>query len=453
MSFFHSVILFSGRLPCVSGIRFLHVTRLSRTLHLHLTYSDLPCSYLPYIKCLNFSAMPKNGSASTMEEHIDRFEYPADVLSLWQEHRATLPPAVTLKCLIKAIHLIRIQKDYSMLSLPTFKLLLRSSLSNTSDLDAEDLVTLLWLMAKLKWVNHTILNSLSKALGSKVSELSDKSLGLVPWSLVNLKVTDNHRSLMKLVLNQASHRLEQGLLKDSRALANICWSLSTSKTWPDSFTSLVNQFLKAEGDKMSSHTLSLFLHSLSKAGALKSERWLFDTVSNSVSSFKSIDSQSLILILWSIGNAKKYDRKFFESLTEEILSENLVGKYNPRVLATLLWCCAKVQYYNRDLLDHLSEQIPNFVDQMTLQDLSMVGYSFGYLNYPCPGLIRTIVNRVMTHHAWKPNVPFQALLNLSWACLINEVYPRDLLDLCLSEKIIKCKLSGWGHCTMAMNIV
>ena len=371
-------------------------------------------------------------------DQIERFKSVRDVLTAWHRQHKTVTPDITLKCLIEVTNLIRLSKDYGYLSSSGFKQLLQASVNTASSLGPERVVTLLWVIAKIKWANFEAIKKLVSIVQKDLSRLSDKAVGLIPWALVTLKTGETYELLLSRIVKEVCLRLERGEFRDARALANICWALSRTKRWPTHFTPHVEGFLRTQGRGMSPHTLSMFLHAMSRSGVLRSEEWLFSIVRNSVHQLKNTDTQSLILILWSIGNQKAYDKGLFERLEREVLSGELVQQYTPRVLATLIWCCARAQYYSEGLLEHLAEQVPHFVDKMTLQDMGMVAYSFAYLNYSCPDLLRTIASRVLLLNESRP-VCFQVLLNLSWACLINEVYPRALFDLCMSRKIIERK--------------
>ena len=367
--------------------------------------------------------------------HIDKSKSVSEVLAEWHEQRQTFTPDVTLTSLIEVTNLIRLSKDYKSLSSPIFKQLLQTSVDSASSLEPEQVVTLLWVLAKIRWSNYIAVKKLVTVLRTRLSDLSDKAIGLVPWALVTLKVARTYKPFMNRIVKEVASRLENGTMQDSRALANVCWSLSTARYWPRYFTPHVERFLKNHKLEISPHTLSVFLHAMSKAGVLNSEDWLFNIINDKVNQFKDADSQSLILILWSIGNQKRYNSQFFDTLGKEVLSGGLVKQYTPRVVAILIWCCARTQYYHPDLLKHLTEHVPNYIDDMTLQDLGMVAYSLGFLNYSCPDLLKAITDSVMSKHSVKLD-SFQVLLNLSWACLINQVYPSRLFEACMSEQII-----------------
>ena len=362
-----------------------------------------------------------------------------EVLTTWHSKQPTVSPCATLKCLIEVTNLIRLTNNYKTLSSPEFKRLLQATVDTASLLSADQIVTVLWVIAKIKWANYDTIKKLVNTLHSDLSTLSDKSVGLIPWALVTLKIANSYKTLMNRIVKETRRRLEKDSFQDSRALANICWALAAAKVWPAHFTPLVERFIQSHERDISPRTLSMFLHAMSRTDNLRSDKWLFQVIGSNVRHFKDTDPQSLILILWSMGNQKVYDRQLFNQLENEILSGSLVKIYNPRVIATLIWCCARSQYYSEDLLNHLSQQVPYFFDQMSLQDLGMVAYSFGYLNYPCPKLLQVMVDRVMELYAVQP-VCFQVLLNLSWACLINQLYPRNLFEVCMNQEMIQRKL-------------
>lgn len=404
---------------------------ISRTL-----YTRLVCSTRP----INLINRALSTTQTPFETQLDSSDCISELLSSWHQQHTTLPPTVTFKCLMKVSNLIRKSKRYDTLSSSTFKQLLKTSTDSVYLLKPEDLVSLLWLMAKIRWSDYATIQELTQVFHSQIPNLSDKSLSLITWSLVTLKVNKQHHTLINEVVGEVVKRLKLEQFHDSRGLANICWSLATAEMWPNNLTPHVETYLQTQGHNISPRTLSMFLHSLSKARVLKLSDQVFDVISDMVTSFKFTDHQSLNLILGSIGTQKKYNKMFFERLQEEILSGSLVNCYNPRLLATIVWCCARSQYYDHTLFDHLSQHVPHHIEGMTTHDLVMIAYSFGFLNYSCPELIRTIADRVVTSmHSVKP-ISFLSMMNLLWACLINEIYPKDLYDICLSSETIERKL-------------
>lgn len=392
-----------------------------------------------YISFTRLSSRSLCTPQTPFEYHLDSSNCISELLSSWHQQHSTLPPTITFKCLMKVSNLIRTSKRYDTLSSSIFKQLLKASTDNVSLLKPEDLVLLLWLMAKIRWSDYATIAKLTQILHSQIPNLSNKSLNLIIWSLVTLKVNERYRIIINEIVTEVVNRLKLEQFHDHRGLANMCWSLAKAEMWPKYLTAHVQKFLRTQGHNISPHSLSMFLHSLSKSRVLKVDNQVFNVITKMVSSFKDTDQQSLNLILWSIGTQKKYNKAFFERLREEILSGSLVDCYNPRLLATIVWCCARCHYYDHALFDHLTQQVPLHIDGMTTHDLVMVAYSFGYLNYSCPELMHSIADRVVDSIHANQKMTFQALVNLSWACLINEIYPKDLYEICLSKESIERK--------------
>ncbi len=422
-------------------------------LKLNIPLKPIPVvRYITHIPRLAYSryTAPSTKSNTLSEESIYRYESLTQLLRTWREQHKLLSPDITLSCLLRVTSLIRISKNYDTLSTPLFKQLLQSSIGNITYLNPEQLVKLLWLMAKIKWADYGTITKIGDALQSRLPQLTDKAIGLIPWSLVTLNVFNQHKSLINRVIGETCRRLKRDTFNfDDRALSNVCWSLYKANSWPKDFIPYVIKFLKVRGKEMSPHTLSQLLYSLSKVHILKSDesQWTFELVTHHIPQFKSTDTQSLGQILWSIGNQKQYNQQLFNALETVIVSGELINKYSSQLIATMLWSCARVRYYSHDLLTHLSEQVPMFIDKMTIQDLSMTSYSLGYLNYPCPDMLKLIAERIMVLHTNYPVANYyQAFSNLAWACTINEVYSKDVFEICMSREVIERELTS-NTCT------
>ncbi len=80
---------------------------------------------------------------------------------------------------------------------------------------------------------------------------------------------------------------------------------------------------------------------------------------------------------------------------------------------------------------------------MNIQDLGMTAYSIGYLNYPCPDLLKLIAERLMVLYTDCPVANYaQAFSNLAWACTINQVYSKDIFEICMSQEVLERELTS-----------
>ena len=397
------------------------------------------CSYqmkgVMHFSSSSSSSCVHQNRISGLEETLQTSHCIHEILSTWYTNRHTVPPEMTFKYLLLATKMIRKERQYNHYSSHHFKTLLNTTMDVISSLDAEKQVTLLWQTVKMKRKPKTyFLDKLTSNLTDQVCNLSDKSLGLVPWALVSLNRHNNYISLMNAVIKEILVRLKNDSFLDARAFANICWSFSVIKKWPSELTPHVIAFLKDKYCELSPHSLSIFLLSLNRAG-IEFEEWLLKATCEASQRFEKIDSQSLSLFIWTLGHNKHYDQQYFTALTNEILSGKLIPKYSPRLLATFLWCFARVRYYQSDLLDHLSKHVLNMLDKMNIHDLTNIAYAYSFLNHPHSDLLLAISDRVIS--LYEDTVNPQSIMNVSWACLVADIYPLTLLEQCLNQRMVE----------------
>lgn len=397
------------------------------------------CSYqmkgVMYFSSSSSSSCVHQNRISGLEETLQTSHCIHEILSTWYTNRHTIPPEMTFKYLLLATKMIRKEQQYNHYSSHHFKTLLNTTMDVISSLDAEKQVTLLWQTVKMKRKPKTyFLDKLTSNLTDQVCNLSDKSLGLVPWALVSLNRHNNYILLMNAVIKEVLVRLKNDSFLDARAFANICWSFSVIKKWPSELTPHVIAFLKDKHYELSPHSLSIFLLSLNRAG-IEFEEWLLKATCEASERFEKIDSQSLSLFLWTLGHNKYYDQQYFTALTNEILSGKLIPKYSPRLLATFLWSFARVRYYQSDLLDHLSKHVLNMLDKMNIHDLTNIAYAYSFLNHPHSDLLLAISDRVISLYEDTANP--QSIMNVSWACLVADIYPLTLLKQCLNQRMVE----------------
>ena len=401
---------------CQLGVKF------SSTLSRDQLFTNLRTNHLPFYKALD--------SAPTIKSALLEWTSHKDLLS--SDENFEVLQIITYKA-FKSGSIKRLTRNYN------YRNLYKKIGQDLKSLKSDEVVKYLWLSARIRWSNIYPINQVVIRLKSeKLDDIKDKELGLVLWSLTILNYSTSHSDeLIKKIVNETINRLDKETFTDQRALANICWSLATHNKWPAKLTTKVISFLKKNGHQLHPHSLSHILWSLQKSGIIF-DQWLLESASNIVNChFKSSDSQTVAMLLWILGKSQYYNKDFYDKISETILSGEAIHMYTPRLLAHLLWAAARVQYYNPELLNYIADCVLSQIDDMNAHNMANIGYAYGFLNHSHHPLMKALAERIVkiVDPYWGP----QALMNIAWSCLVMGLFPVNLFEVCLSEKMITGK--------------
>jgi hypothetical protein len=257
------------------------------------------------------------------------------------------------------------------------------------------------------------------------------------WSLGVLRYSHGVDLLFEGVASETILTLKGGMFKNSRSLANICWCYAVLDKWPSSLTQPLLSYLKCNIKTINDRYLSIVTWSLQRAN-VQCEKWLLEPVSHIALS--ATDPHVLSLTSWTLGKARYYDESFYSQLSDQLLNKPRHKWYSPRLTAEVLWCLARVRYYHPQLMEHLANMILSDINSLSAQNLSNTAYSYGFLNHTNYELLDAIVGRIvdLSHSS---DVDILAIMNITWSCLVADVYPRQLIDLCF-DKFEKLQRNG-----------
>ena len=323
-------------------------------------------------------------------------------------------------------------------------------LSATSQLTPNQAGHMLWLCKYLHYKDSEMIAGLLSLIQKNVvGELTEEQLMSVCWSLAHYSLHNDYRVLLDSVSVEVVSRLVSKPQMMIPHISFICWSYAIINHWPEQLTDPLIFFVESNVKQIPMWDLSIIVWSMAKMGVAdkkmfrkvrqdkigKSREQSLCVMLRKVGQVtadkigKSSD-QTLCMLMWSFGHLSYYDDNLFNQLSEEIVSGRLLNNCSPRTLATFVWACSKVYYYNYELMECFAQRSLEILHRLNPHDISLIAYGFGFLNHSNVELVRALADRLVA-------VPYRrnpiAVMNTMWGCLVSDIYPRKLIQLAVSE--------------------
>ena len=210
------------------------------------------------------------------------------------------------------------------------------------------------------------------------------------------------------------------------AFSRATWALSKVKCLPESVVPNIHEYFESNLAKFNIHSISVILWVLTKHGEI--EEGLLAKAAHRAAKLlredSSIAPQSLSMLCWVLGTLGKYQEDFFQAVSYFVC--NRCSRKEPRMFASVAWSCAKVAYYDPELMDCIATYVMGSIEKFTQIDLGNVAYSFGYLNHKSTELLVKLSDHLLSQPGMDSNT--QSLGNATWACLIHSIEHRALFE-------------------------
>lgn len=294
----------------------------------------------------------------------------------------------------------------------------------------KNIAFVLWLCGRYKLKDVDLHKAMIDELEQRNPELlSDRQLGLVPWSLTVLGYYKSSWVLIETCVDEVIKRMNEGSLCDHYTISQLCWCFVTGQHWPTQFTAPLGKYINKYMRDFAPHTLSTITWALQKNG-LSDLAQLTRYTRVARSNFSESNMRSHSMMLWSLGNAQHFDQPYFERLTEDIMSGKFRDEIDARLLAILLWSCARVHYHHYNLLEQLSAAALERINDFSIRQLSRTVHSFSSLNHISKELLETAAKRLCSKYSGKKEFDeIYPAMEMVYACLVGDMYPLELLNI------------------------
>lgn len=354
------------------------------------------------------------------------------IMSVWRESQHLLLSSDHFEVLQRATYNAKDRKMIRTLLQDDcdFRNLYKKVTDGIETLSTANVVMLLWLIAYYRHKDKPTLRKITNALENchTFSQTSEKSLGLVMWSLGILNYTESIR-LVEKIGDITVRRLTGEGFRNHRALANICWTLALMEKWPEGLTNLLTTYLLSNRKWIKERPFAILTWAIQRVDP-PCEKSLIEKGSEIVLR-RDTDPHIVSLLMWTLGKSQFYNESFYDRLSELVITGNVRNWYNPRLLSHLLWCLGRVRYYNPLLMDRLAEMVLPQIEFMEAQDLSNAVHCYGFFNHKSPAIMEAAVKRIL--ELSRRHFNCQSIMNISWSCLVMEMYPQKLMELCFSR--------------------
>ena len=318
----------------------------------------------------------------------------------------------------------------AILSHPGYLSMKQYILDDVKNQSTKNIAFVLWLCGRYKLKDKELHRAMIKELDQRNPELlSDRQLGIVPWSLTVLGHHEDWWSLIETCVDEAIKRMKDGALCDHFTVSQLCWCFVTAQRWPEQFTTPLNNYITKYMRDFAPHTLSTITWALQKRGVGDLAQLTRHT-QVARSNFSKSNMQSHSMMLWSLGKANHFDQPYFERVTEEILSGKFRNDMDALMLCVTLWSFAQVGYRHYDLLEQLSAAALDRIDEFSLRQLSRFTHSLCHLNYLPRELLDAAARKACAKFANKKDFgDIYPAMEMMYACLVCDYYPPELLSL------------------------
>jgi hypothetical protein len=304
---------------------------------------------------------------------------------------------------------------------------LLKDITNNMDLSSSDqIVRVLQYVADKQPVNGKLLDEIASLIENNMDNFTLNNYSAIIQCFIALRLKDD-RNILEHIANRIVALLKDGKVKDQKSLADICWSFSVLNKWPLQLTPHLFAFIKDNFKLIKTQTLQIIKKSLRQAGVSPSQWLLYDATVKSPGIYKTARSVN------QLNKVSHHNEEFCMRLKEMILTQDKSHWYSPRLVGDILWCLADLRYYDAEMMDVIADVIVPDVESLFPKNLSNIAYSYAYLNHYNHELLQAIVRRMVVLS--KLQVDIFSLMKVVWSCLIADIYSKEFVELCFSDKV------------------
>ena len=281
-------------------------------------------------------------------------------------------------------------------------------------------------MTKVKFQPPQLLERIIASLIQRSSELTLSEASSVVRVYRKLGLESKADELSRLFSDGLLHALTKGDYLHPWTVVN----LSDSQTWTPDFVVAIQNYALAHSERFSFQSimelLTLMLRKNATTYTVRHKcadvaKTLIDSLPKSIASYNEIGK-----LFWVYGG-------LFETLERVLQVED--RHLSPFCVTTLAWSCARVRYYNPDLMEFIAHYSLCNLNTFTFHDLSNLVYTFGYLNHPHRELFAAVTERFVRTEGTRNTE--QAHWVFVWACMVLGVYDTSVLSKVLNSEFIE----------------
>ena len=244
---------------------------------------------------------------------------------------------------------------------------------------AQNISNTLWALAKMDRY-HQVFEQAAQRAAEIWPEFNGQSTGNMVWAFAHL----DHPmppNLLKAMASRVPCDYEEWTAQN---LANLAWGMTVLK------------------DEEVNRDNDVIFFSVSK-----------EIESRLVAPSKLVEftTQNLSNYFWSLGSRRvKKSRSSLDALMG--IYSTMLHQFKPQELANITWACARLQYYNVEVLDRIGDLVSSKMDSFEGQNLSNILWAFGKLRHLHKRLMYTASLAVPSKLL---SFSYQHLSNILWS--------------------------------------
>ena len=298
-----------------------------------------------------------------------------------------------------------------------------------------ELLSLLNCLTKVKFQPPQLLERLIASLIQHSSKLTLSEASSVVQIYRKLSLKSKADELSQLFSDKLLRTLTKGDYLHPWTVVN----LSDCQTWTPDLVTAVQNYALAHSERFSFQSimelLTLMLRKNATTYTVRHKcadvaKILIDSLPKSIASYNEIGK-----LFWVYGKCTHHHGGLFETLEKVLQVED--RHLSPFCVTTLAWSCARVRYYNPDLMEFIAHYSLRNLNSFTFHDLSNLVYTFGYLNHPHRELFAAVTERFVRTEGTRNTE--QAHWVFVWACMVLGVYDTRVLSKVLNSEFIEGK--------------
>lgn len=310
----------------------------------------------------------------------------------------------------------------------------------------QNLSNVAWAYAKLEKYDAALFNAMAWRAVHIMHAFSAQSVANFLWAYATLGQSPDPAFLRAAV----SHSLPRLKEWAPQNLANAAWALAQLRDDPN-VAAVIPTFLPALGSEIdrrlgnkdmekefSRQHLSNYVWALATAEYNPGEAALRAVAASLRERASLCIPQELATAVWSCSKLQFYDGPFLDRFAAEAVSR--IDEFANQNLSNMAYGYAKLQHYNSDLMVAIAGAAVEQMHELSEQQIGNIMWSMSTLNVACPDELLALTNELKTRALDDENV-VPALIGALWACsvanLLDENGWKELTDRIQSGDIDK----------------